>query len=141
MKTILPFFLLLSSSCGFWIYNYRGILVTEFNIRKPKGDSLKKEEVVRFIYDLAESEHFYKRWIGPNYDSLYLYGPDYHHFRFSIRDRDTAVSIYLRYFAFNGWRKKPPHKKFVDQMTDSMKYRFHATEVIWKNINNEKRKE
>lgn len=139
-KRILIFIMVgfLLQSCAFLFYNYRGYLITEFSIENTSTDTTLRYQVGKLIYRLSAKEKFYTRYLSPKNDSLYFYGPDYHSFRFKINEENKMTRVYLRYSGYHGLRSRPPHKKFIQDLTDSLKLMFGATQIIIKEASNEK---
>jgi hypothetical protein len=131
---------LLFQSCGFIFYNYRGYLDTEFSISNTNVDTTIRHEIGNFIYRLSTNEDFYTRQASTTYDSLYFYGPDYHRFNIKIWEENKTTKVYLHYFGYNGFRSRPPHKQFIQSLTDSLKIVYGATQTIINDVNNEKKK-
>jgi hypothetical protein len=131
---------LLLSSCGFLFYNYRAYVDTEYLIPNAKADTLVRIQTGKLIYRLSAREKFYTRFSTPAFDSLYFYGPDYHDFVFKISEEGKGTKILLHYFGYNGNRKKPPHKLFLDAISDSL-IALGATKTIIRDITNEKRRD
>jgi hypothetical protein len=131
---------LLLQSCAFLFYNYRGYLITEFSIANINADTKVRQQAGELIFRLAGKEDFYTHFTTATYDSLYFYGPDYHHFYFKIYEDSLTTKIFLRYSGYNGFRNRPPRKQFIQSLTDSLKSKFGATQIIFKDISNEKKK-
>lgn len=129
---------LLLPSCAFLFYNYRGYLKTEFTIENKSTDTTVRYRVGAMIYRLSAKENFYTRYVSPTNDSLDFYGPDYHTFSFRISEDHNTTKVYFRYFGYHGLRSKPPHKLFIQNLTDSLKLTFGATQLIIAEGSNEK---
>lgn len=127
-------------SCLFIIYSYRGYLDTEFSIPNNTADTAVRQQIGKLIYRLSTKQKFYTRYASATNDSLYFYGPDYHHLRFSIYEDKQTTKVRLRYSGYNGLRGRPPCKKFIQSVTDSLKTIFGATQVIYKDVSNEKKR-
>ena len=142
MKKILPLtaIILMFNSCAFIFYNYQRVLVTEFSIPNSLNDTLMKQKVGQFIYNHASKEDFYEHYTNESFDSLYFYGPDYHHLRFKITERDDSTRVNFDYFGYHGFRSNPPRADFIQSLTDSLKIKFSATESVLKDVSNEKSK-
>jgi hypothetical protein len=130
---------LLLQSCAFLIYNYRGYLDTEFSIPNNTADSNVRHQAGELIYRLSNKEQFYHRYSSATYDSLYFYGPDYHHFRFKIYEDNQTTKVHLCYSGYHGFRSTPPHKQFIQSLTDSLTLKFGATQIVIKDVSNEKK--
>jgi hypothetical protein len=130
--------LLVLNSCGFLFYNYRANYQTEFTFKEAMNDTLLRHEIGEMILKLSEKEKFYETFNSANYDSLYFYGPDYHHLTFRLFKDSNLTKVEFDYFAWNGNRRKPPLKKFIQEFTDSLKMKFGASQVILKDLSNEK---
>jgi hypothetical protein len=141
-KRIVAIFLfgLCIQSCAFIFYNYRGYLETEYTISNNTADTSIRYNVCALIYGLSEKQDLYRRFKSATSDSLYFYGPDYHHFRFKITEDSVSTKIKFKYFGYHGFRRNPPHKKFIQTISDTLKRTFGATQVIIKDVNNEKTK-
>lgn len=139
-RRVIAFFVggLFFQSCGFLFYNYRGFLDTEFSITNNGADTTIRHQVGKLISRLSNKEHFYHHYSSVTFDSLYFYGPDYHRFRFKIYEKNQATKVHLFYSGYNGFRRRPPHKQFIQSLTDSLKLKFGATQIVTKNISNEK---
>ena len=135
---LLTTIVLLFNSCTFIIYNYRGKLVTEYKIVNTTKDINSKIAIGKLIYDLSENEHFYTRKASPTFDSIYFYGPDYHTFKIKIQEINDTIKVNLNYIGYQGFRSRPPHKLFIQSLSDTLKNKFKATQIININISNEK---
>lgn len=127
-------------SCGIFVYNYRAKFDSNFTIPNQTADTSLRYEIGKYILDLSQEHSFYHRFSTPTYDSLHLYGPDYHTLIFNIGEIDQTTSIEFYYFGYNGSRKNPPQKAFIQSLTDSLKVKFGATETIKVDFNNERKK-
>jgi hypothetical protein len=119
-------------------YNYRckydaTYLIQETGVKRAIGQK---------IVDLAnqEEEEFYTINYNNEFDSIILYGPDYHTLKFYLLE-DINTKVKFDYFGYNGWRGRPPRKAFIDMFKDELITKYHATESIEKNFTNEKKKE
>lgn len=128
------------SSCGFWFYNYRARLDTQFFLPNTNKDTAIRYAACKTIYRLAQKSEIYSSYTGPRCDTLYFYGPDYHKLRFKLYENDSATVVRFLYSGFNGWRGRPPHRQFIMALRDSLRLRFGATEFIKVNVSNEKTK-
>ena len=142
MKKILLLIIiaLLLHSCAFLFYNYQCVLETEFSVTNNSNDTTVRYQVGKLINRLSTKERFYRSYASATYDSLHFYGPDYHTFQFKIYEKNQITKVYLHYFGYNGFRSRPPHKIFIQSLTDSLKGKFGATQTIMKDISNEKKK-
>ena len=131
---------LISQSCGYFFYNYRCSFDSDFSIPNNTTDTTIRYAVGKYIYKLAYKHFFYNRYSNATCDSLYLYGPDYHTLIFKIKEINQTTNIHFHYFAYNGSRKRPPHKLFIQSLTDSLKIKFGAIQTINKDLNNERKK-
>lgn len=129
----------LCSSCAFIFYNYRGVLDTEFAIA-GNGDSTVRCQAAGLIYRLSARADLYKRFKAPACDSLYFYGPDYHYFRFKLYEKNDSTRIRFRYSGYHGFRRRPPHRAFIQAITDSLTLRFGARQLVFKDISNERKR-
>ena len=136
---VLVLFGLLFQSCTFIFYNYRGYLDTEYSIINESSDTNVRVEVANYIYGQSTNKKFYDRFINSTSDSIYFYGPDYHHFYFKIYELNKMTKVHFIYSGYNGFRSRPPHKEFIQTLSDSLKVRFGATQTIIKDLNNEKK--
>lgn len=127
-------------SCGFLFYNYRCSFDSNFTIPNQTSDTSLRYEIGKYILELSNKHSFYERFSTPTYDSLYLYGPDYHTLTFKIGEINQTTSIQFHYFGYNGSRSNPPQKAFIQTLTDSLKLKFGATETINIDFNNERKK-
>lgn len=125
-------------SCGVFIYNYRCSMDGNYSIPNPSADTSLRHDVGKFIMELSGKYRFYHRFASATYDSLYLYGPDYHKFTFKVRDMNQTTDIQLHYFGYNGSRRRPPQKEFIQSLNDSLKSKYGATVTILTNYNNER---
>ena len=125
-------------SCAFMFYNYRSYLDTEFSIPNNAADTTIRYQAGKLIDRLSSKEKFYHAYVGTLYDSLYFYGPDYHHFRFKIYEDNQTTKIHLRYSGYHGLRSNPPHKQYIQTLADSLKLKFGASQVVIKAVSNEK---
>ena len=130
---------LLLQSCAFIFYNYQGYLETEFSITNNAADTSIRYQAGKLINKLSSKEKFYRNYSSTTYDSLYFYGPDYHHFRFKIYEDNQTTKIHLRYSGYHGFRSRPPHKQYIQSLTDSLKLKFGATQIVIKDVSNEKK--
>ncbi len=135
---IISLFSILMYSCGFLFYNYRAKFDTEFLIQNNSSDGTIIKKVGNLIYSLSQNEEFYTRYKNDSGDSLFFYGPDYHTFKIKILHEKDITKVRLDYFGYNGNRKNPPHKDFINSITDSLVKNYGAKQVIYKNVNNMK---
>lgn len=126
-------------SCGFWFYNYRASIDSNFIIPNEHLDTAIRYKVGQLIYRQSFKSDLYKRFASKTFDTLSFYGPDYHTLQFRITESDQSTTIHFNFFAFNGWRSRPPNKLFIQSFRDSLKNEFGAVEIINKDINNEKK--
>jgi hypothetical protein len=131
---------LIFQSCGFFFYNYRGYIDSNFSIPNNQADTNIRYQVGQLIYRQSFKSEFYQRFAAKTFDTLFFYGPDYHSLKFKITENQLTTNVHFVYFGYNGWRKHPPNKLFITAFRDSLKTQFRATEVINKDISNEKKK-
>lgn len=139
-KQLFLFFVigLLLPSCGFLFYNFRCEYDSDISIPNQTADTNLRYAVGQYIIKFKEQHSFYTRFATTGYDSLYLYGPDYHKLSFKITEMNQTTNIHFHYFGFNGSRKRPPHKLFIQALKDSLKIKFNATEKINRDLSNER---
>jgi hypothetical protein len=143
MKRNVLFFITIAvvfQSCGFLFYNYRASIDSNFIIPNENQDTIIRYKVGQLIYRQSLQTKLYGRFASEIFDTLSFYGPDYHTLNFRIKESDKSTNIHFTYFGFNGSRKKPPNKLFIQAIRDSLKIEFGATEVVVKDFNNEKKK-
>ena len=131
---------LVFQSCGFWFYNYRASIDSNFIIPNKNLDTNIRYKVGQLIYRQSLKSDLYQRFNSNTYDTLSFYGPDYHRLNFKIVETNESTNIHFTFFAFNGWRGRPPNKLFIQSFRDSLKNKFGATEIIIRDISNEKKK-
>jgi hypothetical protein len=141
-RQLLIFFVsgLVFQSCGFFFYNYRCTYDCDFTIPNKNADTNLRYAIGKYIDNISNNHSFYSNFATPTYDSLSLYGPDYHTLTFKIKEINNATNIHFHYFAYNGSRKRPPHKLFIQNLTDTLKIKFGATQTINYDHNNERKK-
>jgi hypothetical protein len=141
MKKILPLTLtaVLFNSCAFIFYNYQGKLDTEYKIANTTKDTNTKIAIGKLILNLSENKHFYTRKVNPTFDSIFLYGPDYHTFKIKLQEINDTINIHLKYVGYHGFRSRPPHKLFIQSLSDTLINNFKASQTININISNEKK--
>ena len=127
-------------SCGFFFYNYRGYIDSNFSVPNINADTNIRYKVGQLIYRQSYKSQLYSRFADKTFDTLCFYGPDYHWLKFKITETSQTTNIHFNYFGYNGWRGHPPHKLFITAFRDSLKNNFGATEKIIKDISNEKKK-
>lgn len=127
-------------SCGFLFYNYRCTIDSNYSIPNQTADTSLRYEIGKYIIELSNEHSFYTRFATATYDSLYLYGPDYHTLTFNIEEINHTTNIQFHYFGYNGSRRRPPQKAFIQTLSDSLKLKFGATETIIMDYNNERKK-
>lgn len=110
----------------------------EYSIPNHSSNSYTKEEIGKFIFKLGGEEDFYQHFANENYDSLYFYGPDYHHFDFRLTDHADTIKVMMEYFGHHGFKSNPPRKKFLDQVSASLQKKYKANKVIKYYNSNEK---
>ncbi len=137
-KIILAFAILLLNACGFLFYNYRVDMESEFLIQNKSNDSSLTKEIGHLIYSLSKKEKFYTSYMNTKCDSLFFYGPDYHTFKIKILHEMDITKVRLDYFGYNGNIKNPPHKAFINSITDSLVKNYGAKQIIYTKINNMK---
>jgi hypothetical protein len=138
-KTIITLSMIFAfNSCGFLFYNYRANLETEYLINSQSNDLKVTKEIGNIIYSLSEKQKFYHNYVSSSFDSLYFYGPDYHHLSIKISSENTFTKVRLNYFGYNGNRNKPPHKAFINAITDSLTLKYNASQNIITNWSNER---
>jgi hypothetical protein len=130
--------LFLNQSCGFLIYNYRGKLECNYTIENINNDTTIRYNVGNSIFNLSQNSKLYERYKSKSMDSLYFYGPDYHTIEINIEEKPKTTEIKLKYFGYNGSRKNPPQKTFINSIRDSLINRFGANETIKIQSSNEK---
>jgi|694.fasta_scaffold01133_15 hypothetical protein len=130
----------LFQSCGFLFYNYRASYESNFIIPKKNSDANLSYKTGQMIYRQSYISKPYSRYKSPTYDTLNFYGPDYHTLKFIITESKDTTNIHFTFFAFHGSRSRPPNKKFIESFRDSLKNKFGASEIIVKNISNEKKR-
>jgi hypothetical protein len=113
-------------------------MLVEYAIPRNSSSTLTIEEIGKFIYRLGNEEDFYTHFSNEKYDSLYFYGPDYHHFNFKLIKRPDTFKVILDYFGYHGFRSKPPRKEFINIISDSLQIKFGAEEDIRYQVSNEK---
>jgi hypothetical protein len=130
----------LFQSCGFWLYNYRAAIDSNFVIPNEHADTTIRYKVGQMIFRQSFKSDLYHRFASKTYDTLGFYGPDYHTLKFRISESNKSTNVHFTFFAFNGWRSRPPNKLFIQSFRDSLKNKFGATETVVKDFNNEKRR-
>ncbi len=131
---------LIFQSCGFFFYNYRGYIDSNFSIPNNQADTNIRYKIGQLIYRQSFKSKLYSRFASKSFDTLFFYGPDYHSLKFKIIEKQQTTNIHFHYFGNNGWRSHPPHKLFISAFRDSLRTKFGATENINKEISNEKKK-
>ncbi|MFM9983725.1 MAG: hypothetical protein ACKVOK_00735 [Flavobacteriales bacterium] len=139
MKTAINFlvvFFCMFSSCTILYYNYRARYVAEYRIPRH----VSNQELGELIYANASTEKdpFYGLQKSPDFDSLEFYGPDYHTLKYTMSTTDSTTLVKFDYFGYNGWRKNPPRKVFIEQIRNLLLKEYHATELIVMDNSNEK---
>ena len=139
--TLVASFVALLPSCSYYLYKneYEGYYSSEFSIYNEAKDSSIKVRVGQLIVQLAGKEKFSKRYVYPPYDSLYFYSPDRHEFRFQIYQEYDFTKIKMRYSGQDGFRIAPPHRRFKQEVKDSIKIQFSATEKVIVDATNERK--
>lgn len=127
---------ILLSSCAFLFYNYNGVFKSHYSI--PIQHNQSKQQIEKTIMRMAVKEQFYMRKFMEESDSIYLYGPDYHSFRFKFNDSATFIRLILDYYGYHGFKRSPPHALFLQQLRDTLRLRFAATETVIINRSNQK---
>lgn len=110
----------------------------EYSIIKNSSNSFTKEEIGKFIFKLGSKEDFYQHFTNEKYDSLYFYGPDYHHFNFRLSDNTDTIKVMMEYLGHHGFKSNPPRKEFIEQVSDSLQKKYKANKVIKYYSSNEK---
>lgn len=112
-------------------------MLIEYSIPR-NSQSLKVEEIGKFIYTLGSEEDFYKHFSNEKHDSIYFYGPDYHHLNYLLKQRPDSIKVILDYYGYHGFRSKPPRKEFINRISDSLQTKYGAKEKIKSLTTNEK---
>lgn len=127
-------------SCGFLFYNYRASVARNYIIPNKNADTTIRYKVGQLIYRQSYKSDLYIRNVSKTYSTLYFYGPDYHKLKFNIIEFNDSTYVYFTFSAYNGWRRHPPNKLFIQSFRDSLINKFGAKEVIIKDFSNERRK-
>lgn len=137
MKAIISItIILLFNSCTVFYYNYRSRFVADYEI----NNSADKKEIGEYIVQEANKEEkpFYGVEFNPEYDSIILYGPDYHTLKYWLIQTDSTLLVKFDYFGYNGWRGNPPRKPFIAKIRSKLTVDLGAKELLKTNQNNEK---
>ncbi|MDX1651310.1 MAG: hypothetical protein R3277_02385 [Brumimicrobium sp.] len=140
MKIRLIYFIMMisiCSSCTILFYNYRSKYDADYQITANSN----KIEIGQYIVQEAKNEAkpFYSVDFNPDYDSIILYGPDYHTLKYFLIQSDSSVTVKFDYFGYNGWRGNPPRKAFIEKIKSKLIDDFGAIETVVTNLNNEKK--
>ena len=128
--------IVICSSCTFLFYNYRSKFEADYQI----NTSSNKREIGQYIVQEAKNEEksFYSIDFNPEYDSIILYGPDYHTLKYLLIQGDSSLLVKFDYFGYNGWRGNPPRKTFIEKIKSKLINDLGAKEIVKTNRNNEK---
>lgn len=127
---------LILNSCTILYYNYRSRFVADYQI----NNNSDKKEIGQYIVNEAKKEEksFYSINFNTEYDSIILYGPDYHTLKYFLIQNDSTFTIKFDYFGYNGWRGNPPRKAFIEKIKSKLIIDLGAQELVKTNWSNEK---